>query len=81
MIGKMLRKDPKKRPCIEEIIYSDTFQAKAQQNQISLPIYLNKAKLKMQFQLGKIDQIGLTARQLKLLAFETLNDPNMLSQS
>jgi len=25
MINKMLRKDPKKRPCIEELIYSDTF--------------------------------------------------------
>lgn len=32
LITKMLRKDSKKRPCIEEIIYSDTFQQKAQQN-------------------------------------------------
>ena len=25
MINKMLMKDPNKRPCIEEIIYSETF--------------------------------------------------------
>lgn len=25
LIKKMLRKDPSKRPCIEEIIYSDVF--------------------------------------------------------
>ena len=25
LITKMLRKDAKKRPCIEELIYSDTF--------------------------------------------------------
>lgn len=25
MINKMLKKDPKKRPCIQEIIYSETF--------------------------------------------------------
>lgn len=30
MINKMLQKDASKRPCIEEIIYSETFQTKAQ---------------------------------------------------
>lgn len=30
MINKMLKKDQNKRPCIEELIYSDLFQQKSQ---------------------------------------------------
>lgn len=41
----MLNKNPAKRPCIETIIFSDIFQSKAQQNHITLPLFLNKQKL------------------------------------
>lgn len=34
IILKMLKKDASKRPCIEELIYSDTFQSKATKNHI-----------------------------------------------
>lgn len=34
---KMLKKDPSKRPCIEEVIYSDVFQEKASKNLIAIP--------------------------------------------
>jgi serine/threonine protein kinase len=45
LFNKMLKKDISKRPCIEEIIYSDVFQTKAVQNLITLPLKLNKQKL------------------------------------
>jgi NIMA (never in mitosis gene a)-related kinase len=45
LFTKMLRKEASKRPCIEEIIYSDIFQTKAVQNLITLPLKLNKQKL------------------------------------
>jgi serine/threonine protein kinase len=57
MILKMLKRDPAKRPCIEEIIYSDTFQAKAQQNLITLPLNLNKSKLTHKYNLNQLDQL------------------------
>jgi len=41
----MLKKDPKDRPDIEDIIYSEVFQEKAQMHQVRLPKILNKAKI------------------------------------
>jgi hypothetical protein len=48
----MLKKDMKERPCIEEIIYNDVFQAKAQLHQITLPLILNKKKLLHRYSLS-----------------------------
>ena len=42
LFTKMLKKDTTKRPCIEEIIYSDLFQTNAVKNLITLPLKLNK---------------------------------------
>ena len=39
---KMLKKDPSKRPTIEEIIYSDVFQSNTSKHLITLPLILNK---------------------------------------
>lgn len=39
---KMLKKDPSKRPTIEEIIYSDVFQNNTSKHLITLPLILNK---------------------------------------
>ena len=41
-INKMLKKDPGERPGIEEIIYNEVFQTKAQLQKINLPLMLNK---------------------------------------
>lgn len=75
MIKQMLRKDPSKRPCIQELIYSDTFQNKAQQHLITLPMHLNKSKLKTKFELGQLDKLDfqLSQHQLKLLGFKENN--------
>ena len=51
-INQMLKKDMKERPCIEEIIYNDVFQAKAQLHQITLPLILNKKKLLHRYSLS-----------------------------
>ena len=53
----MLKKDPNERPCIEELIYNDIFQAKAQLHQIALPFILNKAKVLHKYQRG--DELNL----------------------
>lgn len=42
IINKMLKREAKDRPPIEEIIYSDIFQRKAQLQRIPLPKVLNK---------------------------------------
>lgn len=57
LINLMLKKDPKERPCIEELIYNDIFQAKAQLHQIALPFILNKAKVLHKYQRG--DELNL----------------------
>ena len=41
----MLKKDPKKRPHIQEIIMSDEFQKMANKQKINIPLKLNKEKL------------------------------------
>ena len=58
LFNKMLKKDISKRPCIEEIIYSDVFQTKAVQNLITLPLKLNKQKLQHKFSMygGQLDE-------------------------
>lgn len=44
-ITKMLKKEPKERPSIEEIIYNDVFQTKSVLQKVTLPLVLNKQKL------------------------------------
>ena len=61
----MLRKDNTKRPDIEEIIFSDVFQAKAQTNGVTLPLMLNKSKLQQKYSIDKLN-IELTDKQRKL---------------
>lgn len=80
LINKMLRKDASKRPCIEEIIYSDLFQQKAQQNLITLPLILNKTKLNHMYNIGKIDkmEVKLSNHQKKLLGFEIISEQDRL---
>ena len=41
-INKMLRKDPARRPTIEEIIFSPNFQSMAVKMKVNLPLRLNK---------------------------------------
>jgi serine/threonine protein kinase len=41
-ITKMLKKEQKERPSIEEIIYNDVFQTKAILQKVTLPLVLNK---------------------------------------
>ena len=45
LINIMLKKDPSKRPSIEEIIMSDEFQNMALKQKINLPLNLNKQKI------------------------------------
>lgn len=40
-----MQKKPENRPTIDEIIFSEDFQQKAQVNRITLPKHLNKQKL------------------------------------
>ena len=42
LISIMLKKDPSKRPSVEEIIMSDEFQTVAAKQRINLPLMLNK---------------------------------------
>ena len=75
---KMLKKDPLKRPCIEEIIYSDIFQEKARKNLITLPLKLNKSKLQEKFGLwgSKLDEelakmgITMTDKEKKMAGIQ-----------
>lgn len=61
----MLKKDFSKRPDIEEVIYTDAFQTKAQKLGMTLPLALNKKKLQHQYSIGKLD-IDLTDKQRRL---------------
>lgn len=61
----MLKKDYSKRPDIEEVIYTDAFQTKAQKLSMTLPLALNKKKLQHQYSIGKLD-IDLTDKQRRL---------------
>jgi serine/threonine protein kinase len=61
LFTKMLRKDPAKRPTIEDIIFSDIFQQKALTNRIPLPLALNKAKLQIKLSTGAIRGSGVEA--------------------
>ena len=78
IITKMLKKDPSKRPCIEEIIYSDIFQEKARKNLITLPLKLNKSKLQEKFGLwgSKLDEelakmgITMTDKEKKMAGIQ-----------
>lgn len=45
LISIMLKKDPHKRPSIEEIIMNDDFQNAASKLKINLPLMLNKQKI------------------------------------
>ena len=45
LISMMLKKDPSKRPSVEEIIMSDDFQNTAAKLKINLPLMLNKQKI------------------------------------
>ena len=45
IIRQCLQKKPENRPTIDEIIFSEDFQQKAQVNRITLPKHLNKQKL------------------------------------
>lgn len=85
----MLRKDHTKRPDIEDIIFSDVFQAKAQTNGVTLPLMLNKSKLLQKYSTDKLD-IELTDKQRKLAGLgpkgmekstEMNSKPNSLTQN
>ena len=57
----MLKKDPKKRPQIEEIIMSDEFQKMANKQKINLPLKLNKEKLLQKISTNLQGEIELSA--------------------
>ena len=58
-------KDSTKRPDIDEIIFSDVFQAKAQINGITLPPMLDKSKLQQKYS-NEQPKIELIDKQRKL---------------
>ena len=66
----MLKKDPKKRPQIEEIIMSDEFQKMANKQKINLPLKLNKEKLLQKISTNLHGEIELSAYQKKLFEKE-----------
>ena len=51
---KMLNKDPAKRPSIEQIIFDDMFQKKAQEFRVTLPLLMNKKKLEQYASTAKL---------------------------
>lgn len=60
--SKMLRKDPARRPCCQQIIYSDVFQDMAKKNKVLLPTQYNKDKLQTLASTGKLSEVTLTDR-------------------
>lgn len=67
-INQMLKKDLNERPCIEEIIYNDLFQLKAQLHSITLPLILNKKKIIHRYSLNS--DIQITEFQKKLIGIK-----------
>ena len=59
----MLKKDPSKRPSIEEIIMSDDFQNTAQKLKINLPLMLNKQKILQKIATDQHQDLILTPYQ------------------
>lgn len=68
-INQMLKKEKDERPCIEQIIYNDVFQTKAQLHQITLPFILNKVKVKQRYLTNK--DLMLTPFQMKMIGLQS----------
>lgn len=78
-INQMLKKDAKERPSIEEIIYNDLFQTKAQLHQITLPLVLNKQKVLHKYNIG--EDLNLTSEQKKLIGIKESQPPKHTSKA
>ena len=86
IIKQCLQKKPDNRATIDEIIFSEDFQAKAKVNKITLPRHLNKQKLMQSLQVKRVldaDEhkliMGLSERGF--LPKEILNSPAMIQTS
>jgi serine/threonine protein kinase len=60
LINIMLKKDPTKRPSIEEIIMSDEFQNITSKQRINLPLQLNKQKILQKIATDQLGDLTLT---------------------
>lgn len=70
LVNVMLKKDPNKRPSVEEIILSDEFQSMAAKQKINLPLMLNKQKILQKIATDQLGDLQLTQYQKALFEKE-----------